>query len=137
MSAEEILMEVKSILETISYVKKVYIGIRKEGVKALTPCIILEPVDNPTEERKDLRKNTFTLLISGFIYVMYVDKSIIGDAIHPGCMDIERDIKEKLYATFPTLNGKCERFVLSTVDYPGDFPVRGVNIEAKFFYTEE
>lgn len=138
MNAKSILKKVQTELASITYIKAVYIGPRLKEMKIATPSITLSPDMNPSEEKKDSRENKFTLTIYAVNSVRDVESLIIGkDTAIKGIMDIEEDIKAKLYAKFPRLDGECNSFLLSTQQYIDNaFPVGTVIIEAEFRFTE-
>lgn len=138
MNSKTIIQAVETELKTITGIKQVYIGSRTKDIKVVTPSITISPDANPTtEEKKDSRENELTLTLYGVVYVRDVDKMVIGDSKVKGIIDIEGDIKSKLYAKFPSLGGVCNSFVLSTIAYVDNtFPVGTVVIEGRFRYTE-
>jgi len=140
MGPESIFNKVKEILSGISYIEVIYDGDRPSNFRGSFPNITLEIISNTTEELEENNQkiNLFRMMIAGAILVDDFNKQIVGDETFKGILDVERDIKNALYAYFPDLDGNCLYFSLSTVSYSVLESGNGrvVFIQGDFYYRE-
>ncbi len=105
------------------------------------PYIAINPGQNPllTQTDGDVGTYQFSLLLTGYLPVRHKEDSVLGASNHPGILGFESKIKKALSPQWPTMDGNCLNFTISTFDYaPSGTEVgRDVGIELQFTYRQK
>lgn len=93
----------------LTYIKKVFQGMRYGITHMSMPCIMLEPTgNNELLEKRDMNQWKDVLLSVDIIVATYAitnpDKSIVGDDNYKGVLDIENDIRATLTSSSSLAN---------------------------------
>ena len=121
--------------DNLSYIKKVYDGVRKDNT--LLPCIVLEADENnETFTGYPIVNLVFRGFIFCFIQVHNKDKQLVGDTKTKGILDVENDIKKAIGEDF-TLGGVVETVNFGRTIYDQRYyPRRAVVLEAHIEFKQ-
>lgn len=131
----------------LSYIKVVFKGIRNpETIEAESlPCIMVEPINDGeinrhTNQVQDLYLDLDIYAISDNNY-NDLDKTIVGDEIYKGILDINNDIRACLISSNTLGNNAIDTKIQTTQFSPPDFnfkyPMRGFVIPIKILYRQQ
>ena len=148
MIATTIWNNIKSTLENnptlASYIRYVYSGRRFDVTTDNFPCIMLEPTGN-NEVNKDyntIKDLYLNLDLYAFSSPSENDftKSIVGDDVYKGILDIENDIRACLQSSYTlgetVIDTRLEPTVFDDADFGGKYPIRGMLIPIKILYRQ-
>lgn len=125
----------------LTYMKNVFKGFRYNIEPESMPCIMVEPVSNNENEQdmNQIKKIFLKLDIAAFTYcVSDPEKTIVGDELYKGILDIENDIRACLVSSY-SLGGNVIdiRFEPSLFDrYEDKYPIRGLLIPIRILYQQ-
>lgn len=147
-TTKAILQQVQTVLKadaTLSaYVgTRVHLGLRRNVGELDFPVIFLEPdviaEDYPAYPKVDAN---LSILLAAYTRSFDLDSQLVGDANYKGVLDLEKDIKAALGATYPTLNGTVIEFTFPRTEFGvredlAQFPVRGITIQVDLHYRTQ
>lgn len=111
-----ILQELKSILENISDIGKVYIGEPIESIPAsISSFINIEDNGEDLETLGLYRRRTYSIIIRGAVIV----PQIYTEAAIEKCIDLTHSIETAIDATGTSLNGQVKLTRLKEISPPG------------------
>jgi|GEM_PF-1391344 hypothetical protein len=126
MDSETILNKTKDLLEKsskLTYVNNIFMGDRQQIYGDSYPCIVLETTSDRMSSilEGNIQENSFVIQIIPALLIRDREKALIGDKTNKGILDFIGDIKDTLYAEYPSLDNTCLHFSLS-VPSIADFP---------------
>ena len=113
MKADEIYLEIKSILEAGEV--SVYDMPLEGWTPPAYPLLMIYPTKNPQEHGARGKENTLEVMMTLAVRQSPAN-AIVGTAQEMGILLFEKKVKDLLYAKL-TLNGKVKYFNLSVSDY--------------------
>ena len=147
MIASTIWKNLKSTLQNnpalSKYVKVVFDGIRYNVEPESLPCLMLEPMQNGEVdlEMNDVQNVYLNVNILAFSSSNFneFDKTIAGDEVYKGILDIENDVRACLAASYTlgetVIDIKQGTSEFDTLEFK-KYPVRGFVIPIKILYRQ-